>query len=289
MFTIENDHLKVGIQSKGAELQSIVNKEHDLEYIWSGDPAFWAKRSPVLFPFVGTLKENTYFYKGRPYHLSRHGFAREMDFSVEIQKINSITFALHHNEETLKNYPFHFHFYIRYALSGNVLSVTYGVWNKGEDQMFFSVGGHPAFKLPLTEGTMYDDYELRFNKKETAGRWPISKEGLIEKTPVPLLQETNVLALSKELFLKDALVLKNLQSDTVTLSSNKTDHGIDFHFPGFPFLGLWSAPNADFLCIEPWCGIADSIDSDQQLENKEGIMRLETEELFEVTWHAKFF
>ena len=136
---------------------------------------------------------------------------------------------------------------------------------------------------------MYDDYELRFNKNETTGRWPISKEGLIEKTPVPLLQETNVLALDKELFLKDALVLKNLQSDTVTLRSGKTDHGIDFHFWGFPFLGLWAAPNADFLCIEPWCGIADSVDSDQQLESKEGTMSLQAEELFEATWQAKFF
>jgi galactose mutarotase-like enzyme len=289
MFTIENDQLCISINSKGAELQSIFHKEHELEYMWSADPVFWGKRSPVLFPIVGTLKENTYFHKAKSYPLSRHGFAREMNFSVETQKRNSITFCIQHTEETLKVYPFRFHFYIRYALMQDVLSVTYGVWNKGAENLFFSVGGHPAFKVPLAEGTSYEDYQLRFNKTESAGRWPISREGLIGKVPLPLLQDSDTINLNKELFLQDAIVLKHLLSDTVKLCSTKTSHGIDFLFSGFPFLGLWAAPGADFLCIEPWCGIADSVDTNQQIEDKEGIIPLQPEELFEATWKARFF
>jgi galactose mutarotase-like enzyme len=289
MFTIENNLLKITIAAKGAELQSIFHKKNNIEYMWSGDPAFWAKKSPVLFPIVGTLKEDTYYYKDEAYHLSRHGFARELTFDLEEQSTNAITFSIQHSEQTLKNFPFHFHFYVRYELSGDELSVTYGVWNRGNDVMYFSVGGHPAFKLPLVEGTTYNDYFLRFNKKERLGRWPISKQGLIEKELQPLLNDSDELPLSKELFSKDAIVLKHLKSDTVTIESQKTAHGIKFVFAGFPYLGIWASPGSDFVCIEPWQGIADSVDSSQQLENKEGIVSLGAGELFERTWIASFF
>lgn len=289
MFTLENDTLRISIASKGAELQSIYHKGFELEYMWDANPKFWAKRSPVLFPIVGALKEHTYRYGGKEYQLPRHGFARERVFSVERQAGNTITLSIQHDEASLKVYPFHFHFYIRYALVEHTIAVTYGVWNKGDEPMYFSVGGHPAFKLPLVNGTAYDDYELRFNKKETTGRWPIIGDGLIQTSSKPLLQDSGTLPLSKDLFQQDAVVLKQLQSDTVTLRSDKTEHGIDFHFPGFPYLGLWAAPGADFLCIEPWCGIADSVESNGNLEHKEGIQTLASEALFEVTWQARFF
>jgi galactose mutarotase-like enzyme len=162
--------------------------------------------------------------------------------------------------------------------------VRYEIFNVTDNEMYFSVGGHPAFKLPLVNGTSYDDYYLEFNKKEDAGRWPISKEGLIELDPQSLLTNTSHLPLSKQLFQQDALVFKQLQSDIVSLRSDKSPHGLDFHFNGFPFLGIWAAKNADFICIEPWCGIADSVDSDQQLKNKEGIIHLAPREKFSRSW-----
>jgi galactose mutarotase-like enzyme len=157
------------------------------------------------------------------------------------------------------------------------------------EDMYFSVGGHPAFKVPLSEGTAYNDYSLVFDKKETTGRWPITSDGLIESNPDPLLNNSNILPISKELFLKDALVLKHLQSNSVRLQSDKTPHGLEFDFTGFPSLGLWATPGADFLCIEPWCGIADSEHTDQQIQNKEGINCLPAGEKFEATWKVKFF
>ncbi len=287
MHTIENNQLKVSIQSKGAELQSIVHKVHQLEYLWGADPAFWPKKSPVLFPIVGGLKENTFYYKDQPYHLPRHGFARDKDFEVTAQQPHTLTFSLSSDATTLQQYPFPFRLLITYALQEDFLQVTYTVQNTGEDVMYFSIGGHPAFKLPLAAGTAYEDYELRFNKPENAGRWPVTGAGLIADAPLPLLNNTSVLPLSKELFKQDAVVLKTLQSDMVTLASSKTKHGFDFHFRGFPYIGLWAAPGADFVCIEPWCGIADSVNTTQQLPDKEGIHSLPADASFERTWQVR--
>lgn len=289
MYQLENDLLRISIDAKGAELKSVYSKTSNFDYIWGADPAYWAKTSPVLFPIVGAVKENTYYYEGQPYHLPRHGFARDKVFKLTEQRADFLTFSIDSDPDTLKVYPFAFSFSIIYTLTSDGLAVGYRVRNKGTGTMFFSVGGHPAFKLPLVEGTRYEDYQLLFEKVETAGRWPISKDGLIEKEPQPLLQQTRQLPLTKELFSKDAVVLKHLQSQWVQLVSDKTPHGLRFLFPHFPFLGLWAAPGADFLCIEPWCGIADSVDSDQQLPNKEGIVSLAPNDDFKVQWSVQFY
>src|SRR5688572_2922145 len=147
MFTIENDWLKIEIHSKGAELSSIFNKKKGLEYLWSGDPSVWGKKSPVLFPIVGTLKNDTYYFENKPYQLTRHGFARDMDFTVTDQTASSITFSLGRSDETFTKYPFQFRFDIIYSVRANQILVTYRVVNKGEmnQKMYFSVGAHPAF------------------------------------------------------------------------------------------------------------------------------------------------
>lgn len=290
MFTLENETLLINIVAKGAELTRIFNKQNGLDYLWDAKPDVWAKHSPVLFPIVGTLKGNSFLYKGNSYELSRHGFARDRAFEVGAQSKDSITFTLSDDDATKKNFPFGFRFSIIYQLTGNTLSVTYSVNNPDADApLFFSVGGHPAFRLPLEKGLRYEDYTLHFNKQENTPRWPISKEGLIEENPKALLENTDKLPLHKDLFLKDALVLKGLASDSVRLATAKSKHGLQFDFPGFPFLGLWAAPGADFLCIEPWCGIADSVLHNQQLEHKEGIIHLQPGQTFSAAWQVSCF
>ncbi len=289
MVIIENNLLKAQINPLGAELNSLFHKEFQLEYMWSGDPAFWGKHSPVLFPIVGTLKENKYEYKGATYEMGRHGFARERSFEVEGKKADAVSFLLKSDENSKLIYPFEFEFRISYQLRKAQLNVTYEVTNTGKEEMLFSVGGHPAFVLPLSEDTSYEDYYLEFEKAETAGRWPISTDGLIEKQPISLLENSQQLPLSKELFQKDALVVKGLQSTEVAIRSDKTDHGLWFDFADFPYLGIWAAKNADFICIEPWCGIADPVDSNQQLKDKEGINKLPSGELFSRTWVVELF
>ncbi len=290
MYYIENQQIKAGIHPKGAELQSLYHKGYQQEYMWSGDPAFWGKHSPLLFPIVGTLKANTYIYQDKAYTLSRHGFARDREFTVEANAApDAITFVLHSDEETKKVFPFDFELRVIYRLVADGLKVSYRVNNPGSDKLYFSVGGHPAFKVPMTAGTSYTDYYLEFNATENTPRWPISKDGLIEAQPQALLDNTNKLPLTKELFAKDALVLKHPASTSVALRSSTTERGLKFDFPGFPFLGIWAAPGADFVCIEPWCGIADSVNSSQQWTEKEGINVLEAAAVFERTWTVSLF
>lgn len=289
ILAIENDSLLVSIKSKGAELFSIVNKETRLEYMWLGDPAFWGKTSPILFPIVGTLKGGTYLYNNRQYTLARHGFARDGEFEVTASGKDQLTLALESTPATMKEYAFLFRLEVCYQVIGNFLNVTYTVRNAGDQEMYFSIGGHPAFKVPLVNGTRYNDHYLEFNKTENAPRWPVSEDGLIMTDPVAFLDNTDKIHLSKTLFQKDALVFKDLHSDVISLKADTHTHGLDFHFKGFPFLGIWAAKNADFVCIEPWCGIADSVTHNQQLVLKEGIEKIEADESWVRTWKVRFY
>lgn len=289
MYSIENELLRVSVQARGAELTSVFHKQLGLEYLWDGNPAFWAKHSPVLFPIVGGLKENTYFYKNISYQLPRHGFAREKHFSVVEQTGTSISFSLTDDEETLIVYPFQFELRIVYTLEESTLTVGYEVKNRMNEDMYFSIGAHPAFKVPLVEATSYEDYHLRLGSSGTIERWTVSPDGLIEDTPVPFLRNDSIIGLKKELFFHDALVFKDLPGNLISLRSSKHEHGLDFYFDEFPYMGIWAAKNADFVCIEPWCGIADSVRSDQQLKHKEGIIKLDGREEFNRKWKIVLF
>jgi len=289
MLQLSNEKLSVTIAEKGAELQSVIRKDLQLEYMWSGDPAFWGKKSPVLFPVVGGLNNNSYTYEGKSYSLGRHGFAREMVFEVTAQTDSRITLTLTDNEATWKVYPFHFRFHIHYAIAEEQLTVIYEIENTGKSDLLFSVGGHPAFKVPLVAGTAFEDYYLYFSEEEHAGKWPLSPAGLIENTPVPSLEHTHTLPVNKPLFYKDALVFKELASTKVTLKNDATPHGLEMDIEGFPYLGIWSAKDADFVCIEPWCGIADHEGTNGKLEDKEGIERLSPDGKFKRDWKVVFF
>ncbi|MBC9929702.1 aldose 1-epimerase family protein [Chitinophaga qingshengii] len=289
MVTLSNDQLTITLAAAGAELQHIVRRDNGLEYLWSGDPAVWGKKSPVLFPIVGGLKNNTYTYNGNSYTLGRHGFARERVFEVLSESATEVVFRLTDDDATMAVYPFRFDFRVHYVLEADTLKVTYHVQNTDEKTMLFSVGAHPAFKVPLADGTGYEDYYLDFNHTETAGRYPLSAGGQVELQPIPMLEHTQQLPLKKSLFLEDALVFKGLASDAISIRSNKTPHGLTVAFAGFPFMGIWAAKNADFVCIEPWCGIADNVAATGELADKEGINQLAPGALFERTWTATFF
>ena len=288
-FFIENDELKVAISTIGAELQSIYNKLNSQEYLWNADPDYWAKKSPVLFPIVGGLKNNQYHYNGKTYVLNRHGFARENEFEV-IQVSNKIVqFILSSSDKTKAIYPFDFKLTIEYRIEINKLFTKYIVQNLTEDEMYFSIGAHPAFKVPLVEKTNFDDWFLEFNSIENAAIFPLTKDGLLEINPNTFFQNTNHLQLKKELFYKDALVFKDLKSSTISLKSTSSKTGLTMQFDDFNFFGIWSAKNADFICLEPWCGIADSINSDGNFTQKEGINKLSSNEIFYRIWSLELF
>jgi galactose mutarotase-like enzyme len=286
---IENDTLRVGIKTDGAELDSIRHKQHNLEYLWQGDATYWGKKSPVLFPIVGTLKDNRFDFKDKTYHLPRHGFARDRTFIVESQTATTATFLLVSDEGSLKIYPFNFEFRLHYALSDSFLTVTYDVKNTGDGAMYFSVGGHPAFRVPLVDNTDYTDYFIELNTATTIGRYPLSKDGLLELTPNPFLDDSDKIPLHPSLFYEDAVVLKHLSAKSMAILSNKTSHGLRMTFEKFPYFGIWAAKNAPFVCLEPWCGISDSVNTTQALTQKEGINRLASNKRFERTWSVELF
>ncbi len=289
MLQITNEYLQVTVSANGAELQSIIRKDNQLEYLWSGDPAFWGRKSPVLFPIVGGLKHNAYQYRGKTYQMGRHGFARDMVFNVIQQTAASIVFNITDTDETLLKYPFPFSLNIRYTVKDATLVVDYEVQNTGDAQMYFSIGAHPAFRIPLTEGLQYEDYALYFSEPETADLWVLSASGQLSDTPVPFLQNTSRLPLEKPMFYNDALVFKQLASTSVSIQSGGNPHGVAVDFAGFPYLGIWAARDADFVCIEPWCGLADHESASGKLEEKEGIIALGPEEVFHKQWSAIFF
>lgn len=288
MIILQNEWLRAAIAPAGAELQSLQNKATGIEHMWSGDADYWAKHSPVLFPIVGTLKEDTYYYQNKAYKLSRHGFAREKVF--EVQQINDaeVVFTLRDDAETHEVFPFEFLLQIRYLLHESTLSCSYEITNPGQSELLLSIGAHPAFALPFVSNTVYTDHYLRFNKPEELQRFKL-EEGLISDLTELVPTQANRLLLNNALFYEDAIVLKNLQSTEITLASDKHPHGIHFQFNDFPFFGIWAAKDAPFICLEPWCGIADSIHHNQQLEEKEGIERLPASGRFERNWKVVCF
>lgn len=287
MATLSNKFLTAVISEAGAELQQL-RHSNGIDYLWNADARYWAKHSPVLFPVVGSLVNNSYLYKGKSYNLPRHGFARDQVFKVLSQAEDKVVFALSANEETRAVYPFEFELQLVYELKDASLLCSYLVSNKGDAEMFFSVGGHPAFRLPLEAGLRYEDYCLVFEEDEPLRRYKL-QDGLIADRTDLLPSNGGRLKLHPALFYEDAIVLKYLKSTTVTLKADKGTHGLCFHFSGFPYLGIWAVKDAPFVCIEPWCGHADNVGHQQQIELKEGIEKLAPGTTWKRTWMVDCF
>jgi galactose mutarotase-like enzyme len=265
MVTLENDNYLACFVSKGAELVSFKNKKTNQEYIWEGNPDFWGKHSPILFPIVGTLKNASYIHNEIMYSLPRHGFARDMEFEIVSKNENSVTFSLVSTTETLAKYPFHFELQLSYTLQNNKLDFSYSVINNNAVEMPFSLGAHPAFALH----GHFLDYALEFEHQETLNCFVLENDLLSDVTyPIELNQKLMPLDYSK--FEKDALIFKKLKSKTITLLANKAPV-LKVSFSDFPNLGIWTKINAPFICIEPWLGYSDKFNSNCILSEKDGI------------------
>lgn len=270
--TISNSLVTAQIKHLGAELCSLKDRSGK-EYIWNGNPAFWGKHSPVLFPIVGTLKNNSYQHNDVQYQLSRHGFAREMEFELIDKQDNSATFSLVASEETKAKYPFDFNLQLTYTLENNSLIVEYVVFNDGENKMPFSIGAHPAFDLPGD----FENYSLIFEKEEKLNYF-VLEDGLISNTTVPLPLNKNILPLDYKLFENDALIFKNIPSKSITIA-HQSKPFLKVIYSDFPDLGIWT-PNAPFICIEPWFGYSDTLQQFGNLFEKEAIQILEPDAAF---------
>lgn len=286
MQSIENEFLKIFVRNLGAELCSIVSRKSGKEFMWNGDSSVWGSFAPVLFPIIGTLKKGNFFYKGNVYSVQKHGFIRNNQSLIFKQVSDSeVEYSLKFDEVSLISYPFKFEFFVRYKLEGNSILVEHEVINHdSESEMYFSLGGHPAFKCPINENESYEDYFLEFEKVENVNTWNVLSNGLINTTSRPLLENSNILPLKLDLFVNDALIIKNHQSKKVSLKSKLSKEEVTVKYSDFPYLGIWAKPGGKFVCIEPWLGISDSCDTDQNLETKEGILKLEPNSTFKATY-----
>ena len=283
-YEIKNEFIKAKIKSFGAELNSLQKIDDSLEYIWQGDKEFWARHSPILFPIVGRLKNDSYFYKNQKYNMSQHGFARDKEFEIVEKKDDFIEFKLSSDEKTLEIYPFSFELYLFYKLERNSLIVSYKVINKSDDKMLFSIGAHPAFNWTLNENEQKEDYFLEFENIKNTKRYFLNELGLVYNS-IDLEIKDNKIALNEELFKNDALVFNDSNIKNVTLRNNKNDKFIKLNFENFPYLGIWSKLNgAPFMCIEPWLGVADEIGTNQKFEEKTGILKLKKDGIFEASY-----
>ncbi|EMO7957530.1 aldose 1-epimerase family protein [Listeria monocytogenes] len=281
MIKLENEVLLVEMKTAGAELTRIFHKDTGLEYLWNADSKFWGRHSPVLFPTVGRLVEDTYLVDGKPYHLGQHGFARDRDFQVVEQTEKSVRFDLDADEDSLAVYPYKFKLSIIYTIEKNTVAVSYEVENTDNKRIYFSIGAHPAFNLPLTDGTTFEDYYLDFGTEENLETLCLEgpyRSGEIKKV---VDEAARYLPLNYDLFKNDALIFEALKQKEMTIKSDKTPHFVKVSFPEFPFVGVWTAKaGTPFLCIEPWYGIADGAGESVELRDKAGIEHLEPEAVF---------
>lgn len=266
--TISNSSLTAQINHFGAELFSLKDDKIK-EYIWEGNPEFWEKHSPILFPIIGTLKNNSYHYEEKEYHLPRHGFARDMEFELIEKSENRATFSLTSTLETKKVFPFDFELQICYSLEERKLNIDYKVINTNNSILPFSIGAHPAFALPKP----FEEYTLQFEHTETLTSYQLENDLLSDSSEIIEMTDNKV-SLDYSLFEKDALIFKELESKNITILENNIPL-LCVRFDNFPNLGIWTKNNAPFLCIEPWLGYSDTIHSSGNILEKEGIQLLE--------------
>lgn len=280
-ISISNANLKATINTKGAELNSLT--KNDREYIWEGNPEFWTKHSPILFPIVGTLKDNTFLFNKKEFQLSRHGFARDNEFEVTHKDESSVTFSLKSSEETIKNYPFQFELKIIYTLREQTLDIRYDVINESQTVLPFSIGGHPAFALPQD----FENYTLKFEKEENIKSYFL-KNDLLSDNFQELPLENKNLNLNYSLFKNDALIIKKMQSNSIDVLENNKPL-FRFSFKDFPNFGIWTKENAPFICLEPWFGYSDVLNTNKNIQEKEGIILLERMRTFQASFSVEIY
>lgn len=271
--TIRNDALTVVSDTHGAELHTI-DSANGISYLWNGDPAYWSYHAPTLFPFIGALRGGCAASAGGEIRLPKHGLARTAEWTLESASETAVTYLLTANDQTRAGYPYDFEVRIRYHLEGASITTTYTVKNAGSNDMPFCIGGHPAFRVPLTEGECFEDYRIVFAQPETADcpQVDLAAGLIIRDVRNRLLTESASFALHHVLFRGDALIFDRLKSRSVQLLSSKSGHGVRMDFAGMDYFAVWSPfTDAPFVCLEPWTGTATCVEEDDIFEHKQGV------------------
>lgn len=284
-YTIQNEYLTVVVASKGGELQSIKSVD-GTEYLWQGDVNTWPDRALNIFPYVARLTNKTYEYKGKQYHMEPHGFVPASELEVAAQTEDCLTLGLAANEETRKCYPFEFQYLIHYELVENKLKITYEVENKGTERMYFGLGGHPGFIVPLEDGVSFDDYTLEFSAEAAPYQVGMSDTCFVTGKDKPYeLRDGKYMDLSHSMFDNDAIILRDMCRE-VTLKSDKGTRGVRVTFPQMDYLGIWHWPRVevDYVCIEPWTSLPSREGIVEDITKQDNLVKLDAGKLYKNEW-----
>ena len=290
-YVLENEHLRVEIDSYGAELKSVKDKQTGHEYMWQADPKYWGRTSPILFPFVGSLKNKSFSYDGKTYPMGQHGFARDFEHSLVEHTTDSIRFKFTDNEETLQKYPFSFALCIGYELKGNEVKVLWEVQNTSTQKtMHFSIGAHPAFNCPIHGEASKTGYAFYFEGIDELHHHGNSlATGLSLKESLILPLENHRAAISEDFFDRCTYIAEGNQTKFIGLEDPEGNRILSVLFD-MPLFGIWSpeGKNAPFLCIEPWCGRCDAEDFEGALDERAFNNTLNPEEIFTNSYIIRF-
>lgn len=283
-YQLQNEKIRLTVSSSGAEMQSIVKDGR--EYLWNGDETYWGERSPLLFPYVGRFTEGKYKFGGKEYQMNIHGFAKSSEFSLIKQTGDQLIFELCDTENTYRIYPFHFCLRVVYTLIDQEIRIEYQVQNQSDSWMYFGIGGHPGFRLPMEEETRFEDYYLEFDGECHPDRIGHTEACFLSgnNTRYPL-EENRRLRLYHEMFDDDAIVLQNM-ADRVTLKTDKGNRKVTLYYPKLPYLGIWHAPKttAPYVCIEPWTSLPSRQDIVEDIGFKPDLIRLKAGENYCNCW-----
>ncbi|MBX9035378.1 aldose 1-epimerase family protein [Gordonibacter massiliensis (ex Traore et al. 2017)] len=289
MYALDNDELAVRISSVGAELQSVVRD--GIERMWSGDPAVWGRRAPLLFPLIGRLRDGEYELGGHRIAAPTHGFCRDRTFAVSQVSRTRVRFETTSDAGTRAVYPFDFHLTVDFSLEGGTLVKTHTVESTGSVPMPFELGGHEAYATRLLPGEHMADYHVRFEGIDKIEMFGMDEAGILTLPKIDVPLEDGRLTKTPEQLGIDTIVLENVPGSVATLACAKNGHSVTVEFPDFPYLGIWTKAGQDdalYLCIEPWSALPDARFSPRELAEKPGVRTLEPGESATLTYRMTF-
>lgn len=284
IVSLESPLLKIAVNTYGGELHSIRDRE-EIEYLWQGDSRYWEDQAPNIFPYVGRLTEKKYRYQGKEFSMGIHGFVQDSELEPVEQSSSSVRLRLSSNLRTKVMYPFDFEYEVAYFLEGCCLQICYKIKNTGNKQMYFGVGGHPGFQVPLNEGEQFDDYYLEFDRECRPRRIGFSADCFLNGCEEEFPLEDKRIYLKHSMFDDDAVVLKNMDN-SVMLTAVQGKRYVKVCYPQMDYLGIWHAPcsEAPYVCIEPWSSLPSRKGIVEDLEKQPDLIMLKEGETYRNTW-----
>lgn len=286
--SINSNSLKVIIDTKGGEIISIKDTD-DIEYIWHADPKYWGQHGLNIFPYIARLTNETYYYRDEKYHMKIHGIIPYSDLKLVYKSNNKITLEFESSSYSMVEYPFEFVYYITYILNGRRLEISYNVFNRDEKTMYFGIGGHPGFNVPLLGDNKFEDYYIEFEEKCNPTRIGFTKQCYLNGNDTPFdLERQKIIRLSHDLFDDDAIVLKDV-SRSVYLKSIKDNRSINIGFEDMGYLGLWHKPKSDapYICIEPWSSLPSRENIIEDIERQKDLISLAPKCNYNTGWYIE--